>query len=170
MYATNHVPPFGKDTSLTHCCPRFDPAGWDGQTFTFKNKPFVKMITRSIFYAPLNMSSMIAKTWQKIQDSGADDKEEYVMMTHDVSPWKAEHYIWVDKPVAGADNVDISGTFTSKVFEGPYREAGKWYRQLLEDAKAKGQTPKKIYFYYSTCPKCSKVYGKNYVVGLVQVS
>ena len=28
---------------------------------------------------------------------------------------------------------------------------------------------KKLYFFYTTCPKCAKKYGKNYVVILMQV-
>jgi hypothetical protein len=32
-----------------------------------------------------------------------------------------------------------------------------------------GKTPKKMYFYYTTCPKCAKKYGKNYVVLLAQI-
>ena len=27
----------------------------------------------------------------------------------------------------------------------------------------------KNYFYYTTCPKCAKVYGKNYVVAVAEV-
>ncbi|MGE5758418.1 MAG: hydrolase [Sideroxydans sp.] len=28
---------------------------------------------------------------------------------------------------------------------------------------------RKLYFYYTTCPKCAKKYGKNYVVILAEV-
>jgi hypothetical protein len=28
---------------------------------------------------------------------------------------------------------------------------------------------KKLYFFYTTCPKCAKYYGKNYVVLLAQI-
>jgi hypothetical protein len=33
----------------------------------------------------------------------------------------------------------------------------------------KGRHLQKLYFFYTTCPKCAKVYGKNYVVGVAQV-
>jgi hypothetical protein len=26
-----------------------------------------------------------------------------------------------------------------------------------------------VYFFYTTCPKCAEVYGKNYVVGVVEI-
>ncbi|MEA1876850.1 MAG: hydrolase [Bacteroidota bacterium] len=35
--------------------------------------------------------------------------------------------------------------------------------------KTKGKTLKQMYFYYTTCPKCTKEHGHNYVVGFAQV-
>ena len=32
-----------------------------------------------------------------------------------------------------------------------------------------GKQAKKCYFYYTTCPKCAKVYGHNYVVVFAEV-
>ena len=31
-----------------------------------------------------------------------------------------------------------------------------------------GRSSEKLYFWYTTCPKCAKVYGKNYVVLLAE--
>jgi NMD protein affecting ribosome stability and mRNA decay len=36
-------------------------------------------------------------------------------------------------------------------------------------AKIKGLTIKKEYLWYTTCPKCAKKYGKNYVAVVGQV-
>jgi len=36
-------------------------------------------------------------------------------------------------------------------------------------AKTNGFTIKKWYMWYTTCPKCAKKYGKNYVVIICQV-
>ncbi len=36
-------------------------------------------------------------------------------------------------------------------------------------ASARGKKIKKLYFHYTTRPKCAKKYGKNYVVILAQV-
>jgi hypothetical protein len=35
--------------------------------------------------------------------------------------------------------------------------------------KASGKKTKKYYFYYTTCPKCAKKYGNNYVVAFAEV-
>jgi len=34
---------------------------------------------------------------------------------------------------------------------------------------SKGKELKKMYFFYTTCPKCAEFYGKNYTVVLAQV-
>lgn len=52
---------------------------------------------------------------------------------------------------------------------GPYQNAGKWAREMTECVKTKGKVLKKLYFSYTTCPKCAKVYGKNYVVLFAQI-
>ena len=34
--------------------------------------------------------------------------------------------------------------------------------------KKTSKTPKNNYFFYTTCPKCAKAYGENYVVGVAE--
>jgi len=63
----------------------------------------------------------------------------------------------------------ISGTFLTKVFEGPYQNVGKWVEEMKGYVKGKGKNLKKMYFSYTTCPNCAKAYGKNYVVLFAQV-
>jgi hypothetical protein len=64
----------------------------------------------------------------------------------------------------------ISGTVMTKVFEGPYKNIGKWAKEMYDYVKSKGKAVDKIYFFYTTCPKCAKAYGKNYVVVFAKVS
>ena len=40
---------------------------------------------------------------------------------------------------------------------------------MLQAARDHGNAPGTVWFFYTTCPKCAKAYGKNYVVGLVQL-
>ncbi|MCV3205496.1 hypothetical protein OHD62_06965 [Mesorhizobium sp. YC-39] len=39
-------------------------------------------------------------------------------------------------------------------------------RRIARDRNAE---PREVYFFYTTCPKCAKAYGKNYVVGVAAV-
>ena len=164
----NNTPLLDKNKAETGCCPRFDREAWDEQEFVFKDKLFVEAKTRSFMHIPLNMGSMMKKTWRLIEDAGADSYE-FLMLSKDPSPWHGIHYISVTKEVPGADNVKLSGTYLARVFEGPYKNVGKWYQKMLDYASGKGKEAKDVYFYYTTCPKCAKYYGENYVVGFAEV-
>jgi hypothetical protein len=91
------------------------------------------------------------------------------MISDENSMWGSDVYIAVDKDVPGAEMIRISGTFLAKVFEGQYKEMGKWISEMGEFIRSKGKTANSLYFYYTTCPKCAKLYGKNYVVLLAEV-
>ncbi len=91
------------------------------------------------------------------------------MLTDENSMWGADIYIDVSKEVPGVKMTTISGTFLTKVFEGPYQNASKWAQEMNDYVKSKGKTMNKLYFSYTTCPKCAKVYGKNYVVLFAQI-
>ncbi|MDX9976337.1 MAG: hypothetical protein RBU21_25400, partial [FCB group bacterium] len=56
------------------------------------------------------------------------------------------------------------GTFVSKVYEGPYRDTKQWCTDFEAFSKGRGLDVNKWYMWYTTCPKCAKKYGKNYVV------
>ncbi len=45
----------------------------------------------------------------------------------------------------------------------------KWIDDMKVFVNAKGMSMKKMYFFYTICPKCAKKYGKNYVVILAQI-
>jgi hypothetical protein len=167
--ATATLPTFNMDNSETGCCPRFDPTGWDEQEFEFHNRPFVRSTTINFMHVPLNMGSMIKKTFKKIQEAEAAPADEYLILSTDPSPWRGEHYFAVTKDVPGGDMVTLSGTYLAKVFEGPYRDAGKWVKETEQFVAAQGKQLRKLYFFYTTCPRCAKHYGKNYVVALAEV-
>jgi hypothetical protein len=145
------------------CCPKFDPAPWDGKTIVWKGKPFAKASVFTLLYMPLNFGSVIAKLIEKVQQGGAEDKSWLCLSDH-TSMWNMDIYLAVKKKVAGADNVALSGKYLSKVYEGGFSETGKWCKDFAEYARKKGAKAGKTYMWYTTCPKCAKKYGKNYVV------
>lgn len=169
MYAINYLPKRDMAKSVTGCCPPFEPEEWDDKIFTFDDKLFMKFTTRSFLHIPLNMGPAITRAMTLREAAGAENKEEYLMLSDEVSPWKAEHYLSAEKDVPGAEMVRLSGTYMSKVFEGPFKEMKNWYQQLIDFVKSKGAKPVKTYFAYTTCPSCAKTYGKNYVIGFEQI-
>lgn len=163
------LPEFNMDNAETGCCPRFDPSGWDGAEIVFRERPFVRSTTVNFLHIPLNMDRMIKKTHKEILDAGASPDDEYLMLSTDPSPWRGEHYFAVTKDVPTAENVKLSGKYLTKVFEGPYRDAGKWVKEMEQYVGSSGKQLKKLYFFYTTCPKCAKHFGKNYVVAFAEV-
>ncbi len=147
----------------TGCCPRFDPEAWDDKEVTWQNKPFVRDRVRCFFHIPLNFGSVMRRNMEAIEAAGARDPQNLLLSDLN-SLWGADVYIAVSKEVPGTRGERISGTFLTMVFEGPYSRAGKWAGEMAALLKEQGRPLKKLYFWYTTCPKCAKVYGKNYVV------
>ena len=75
----------------------------------------------------------------------------------------------MSEDVPGADMVHLSGDFLTKVFEGPFSDVPKWLDELEQYVIDHGEHVAKIYFFYTTCPRCAKVYGHNYVVGFAEL-
>lgn len=166
---TNTLPALDASENPTGCCPRFKPEGWDLRHLHFDEKLFVRAETRSLAHIPVNMGKVFERVQAQMEASGAFDPDDVIVLSRDLSPWKAEHYFAVSKPVDGEEMTTLSGDFITKVFEGPYREARDWMVQMEKVVEDEGKQPSEIYFFYTTCPKCAKVYGKNYVVGVARL-
>lgn len=165
----NALPKYDMSDNPTNCCPRFNTDGWDEQELHFKDKLFVKVKTRSIFHIPINMGSVFPKTFSAIDNVHAKAEDELIVLSYDPSAWAGEHYFSVTKNVPGMEMVRMTGDYLTKVYEGPYKNVPKWEKEMGDFAKSKGKQPKKIYFFYTTCPKCARIYGNNYVVAVSEI-
>ena len=166
---TNALPIYDMSDNPTNCCPRFNPQGWDEQELHFKDKLFVKAKTRSVFHIPLNMKSMYLQTMSAIEKADAMREDDLIILSHDPTAWRGEHYFSVSRDVPGQEMVHLTGDYLTKVFEGPYRNAPKWEKETRAFVQQQGSQVKKTYFFYTTCPKCAKFYGKNYVVAVAEL-
>lgn len=151
----------------TGCCEPFNPEPWQDKEIIWKEKLFVKDHVTSFLHIPLNMGKKIIKNMELIEKAKAKSPYQ-LMLTDEKSLWGADIYIDVAQKVSGAQMETLSGTFLTKVFEGPYQNAGKWAEKMKEYVKNKKLI--KLYFSYTTCPKCAKVYGKNYVLLFAQIN
>jgi len=152
----------------TGCCDPFNPEPWQEKEITWNNKLFVKDHVTSFLHIPLNMGKVVTRNMKLIEQAGAQSSVQ-LMLSDEKSLWGADIYIDVTKDVPGAQMATISGTFLTKVFEGPYKNVGKWMKEMQDYVAAKGQTLRKVYCCYTTCPRCAKAYGKNYVVIFAQI-
>jgi hypothetical protein len=165
----NALPKYDMSDNPTHCCPRFNPQGWDEQELHFKNKLFLKATTRSLFHIPINMGSVFKKTFAAIDKEDARSCDQFIVLSYDPSAWKEEHYFAVTKEIPNQEMVHLTGDYLTKVFEGPYKNALKWKKDMEAFIESKGEKAGKTYFFYTTCPRCAKYYGKNYMVGVSEI-
>ncbi|PIP23696.1 MAG: hypothetical protein COX90_00035 [Candidatus Nealsonbacteria bacterium CG_4_10_14_0_2_um_filter_38_17] len=156
------------EQSETGCCKRFNPEPWQEKEITFQDKLFLKDHVLSAFHIPLNFGQVMVKNMEKIKKANALAGEP-LMLFDEKSLWGSDIYIAISKDVPGAEMEKISGVFLSKVFESPFNNIGKWMKEMQDFVKSRGKELKKVYFFYTTCPRCAKFYGKNYTVILAEV-
>ncbi len=159
-------------TNSNPCCPKFDTTAWDEKAHEWREKLFIKDSIPQLFHIPLpwTVTPTIGRMWNQAQQAGAaSELKDFLMLAYDPSPWKSEYYLAVTQEVPGAENVKLTGTFLSKVFDGPYQDVPKWIKEMERYVAGQGKTTQKYYFYFTTCPKCAKIYGHNYAVAFAQV-
>jgi hypothetical protein len=154
----------------TGCCAVPSINDWDKKVVHFDAVHFIRANTWSVFFAPMNMAKVMTSLQRSAEAAGAAVPPQREMtLSHDLSPWRAEHLYAVSEPVDGADNVVVSGDFASCVFEGAYSHAKQWRDETVAYAAELGRVPRDVYFFYTTCPKCAKAYRKNYVIVLASL-
>ncbi|MFH1729438.1 MAG: hydrolase [Pseudomonadota bacterium] len=150
------------------CCPKFNPEPWNEKEINWDNKKFLKDKITSVFHIPLNFGSVMKKNMEKMIQCEACN-ENTLWLTDESKLFGTDLFISTEKEIPDTEIETISGAFLTKVFEGPYKDAGKWCAQMNEYVKSQGKEVKKLYHFYTTCPKCAKKYGKNYAVLFAKV-
>ena len=121
------------------CCPPFDPSKWNDETHVWREKLFMTDNVVQLFHIPLNIGRVIRRMWDKAVAAKVTlPAEDTLLMAYDPSPWKSELFLSVSRDVPGARHVRLSGTFVSRVFEGPYHAVPKWLREMDARLEARG--------------------------------
>ncbi len=155
------------------CCPLFHPGKWDGIEQVWEGKLFLKDWVPELFHIPLPGSyrRVISAMWKKAGDSGAAPAaNDFLLLMHDLSPFKGELYLSVTREIPGQDVVALAGRFFSKVFEGNYGDIRKCIRKMYTLLDSNEVVSVKDYIYFPYCPKCAKKYGHNYIVVVSQIN
>lgn len=152
------------------CCLPLNTKLWDEKIHIWKDKLFLQDNVFQIMHIPVNMSSVITRMCNKIEEAKAmPNPKEFLMLCYDPSPWKSEIHMTVTKEVPNEKMVRLSGVFVSKVFDGPYHHVPKWIKKMDEYLSTHKQKALKYYFHYAYCPKCAKEYKHNYCIAFAQV-
>jgi hypothetical protein len=150
------------------CCPPFEPTNWDNKMFEWDKKTFVKDKVFTFMYMPFGFGRVIKRLNEKVNAANAT-MPDWLCLSDHTSGWNMDLYLAVDKEIPNAQNVSLSGKYYSKVYEGSFKDTGKWCEDFEAEASKKGLKVNKWYMWYTTCPKCAKKYGKNYVVIIGEV-
>jgi hypothetical protein len=151
------------------CCPKYEPELWDDKSYEWQKKQFIKASVFTIFYMPVNFGSVMRRLNSKVMAAGATMPDSLCLSDH-TSKWNMDLYLAVDREIPGANNTTLSGKYYSKVYEGPFKDTGKWCKDYESIVTSKGIHISKWFMWYTTCPKCAKKYGKNYVTIMAQVN
>lgn len=150
------------------CCPPFNTDKWHDKYFEWNNKKFATADVFTIFYAPMNFGSVITKLIQKVEKNDASVLD-FICLSDHTSKWNMKILLEVDRDIPKAEMKTLSGKFYSKVYEGHFKNTRSWCDDFENGLKKSGHKIKKMYMWYTTCPKCAKKYGKNYVAILGEI-
>lgn len=156
------------DVSETGCCKKFNPAKWNDKIVSL-DLLFLKDHVFALFHIPINFGNVLKKNISKLSKYEAHSKDPMILYEC-LSPFKAALFLSTEKQIPESNMVSLKGEFLSRVFEGDYKNIGTWNRQMRQIAHERSKQVKRMFVYYTTCPRCAQYYGKNYIVLLAQVS
>jgi hypothetical protein len=155
------------------CCPTFHPEKWNEKTFCWNQKPFLIATVPTLFHIPF--PPMIGKQITEMMKQAekahklSDDKEEILLLFTDPHPFKSVMLLSITDEVEDANNMTLTGTFLSKVFDGPPKAISKFIKEMNDWLAEEGKKASSYYVHYAYCPKCAKERGHNYMVLFAEI-
>ena len=132
------------------CCPKFDPSLWDEKTFNWESKEFIKDKVFTLFYMPINFGAVITRLTNKVQNAGANIPD-WLCLSYHVSKWKMEIFLAVDRNIPESENVNLSGKFMSKVYEGDFKKTKVWCEDFETYVKGSEENVYVVYYVPQMC-------------------
>jgi hypothetical protein len=152
------------------CCPVFDAAKWNEQMYTWENKQFIRGTMPQFlhFTFPRLVRRIMKKLWEQAAEA-EPDREDFLILTYDLSAWKGEIYLPVTHAVPGADNVVLSGTYFTKVFEGPFKMVPQYVNEMDILLSRRDILAKRYFFYSTACPICERKYSADSIIAFAEI-
>ncbi len=150
------------------CCPPFNPEPWHDRFHEWNGKLFIRDQVRTFFFMPLNFGSVMRRIMGKVEEA-AGEMPDYLCLSDHTSRWNMDVYLAVNKQIGNAENQTFSGRYYSRVYEGKFSKTGQWSEDYKKAVSEKGLTIDRWFMWYTTCPKCARKSGKNYVVIICSV-
>ena len=102
-------------------------------------------------------------------DALDEDLRDTLLLFHDPHAFKTELLLSVTREVPGADNIELSGTFMAKVYDGPFKAVPRFMKEMKSYVKSQEKEVKDYYVHYAYCPKCALKSGHNYMVFFAKI-
>jgi len=152
------------------CCPVFDPTPWNNVEISFEGKVFVKDNVFSIAHIPFGFGKVMTRIDKMITAADAKPETSTINLSDSESFWSTTVFVEASKAIPGEEMATFEGSYFSRVYEGPYKDAGKWVKDINGWLKNKGKENKGLLFYYPICPGCAKdLYGYQITVLLARL-
>lgn len=141
------------------CCPRLKPEDFDRKVFGWKDKPFYKAKYLSFFRMPLTYGSAVKNAMAELKSRNLA-ADPMLMLSGEESMFYSSLLVEMSRDDSTVPVRKLSGRFLSMLFEGSYRNTSRWVKETVEYCKSQGHETTELYFFYATCPKCARHYGK----------
>lgn len=142
------------------CCKDIDLSKWKLRKIVWKRKPFYVVTHGSFFHIPIGFGKAIINGLETAAKKYYTPNPEFVL-SKETGWFSAKMMFPVNKVSSSDPNIEeITGTFVTRGFQGPYGQMGNFIRVFSEQVKQKfGKKPSELYFWYANCPKCAKKQG-----------
>ncbi|TET28262.1 hypothetical protein E3J68_03285 [Candidatus Aerophobetes bacterium] len=150
------------------CCPQLKKEDWDKKEVEWKEKPFYKTKYHSLFHIPINFGGVVRKAMEEITSRDLDE-EPAMMFSKEESMFSSTLLISLKRDAKDLETERLSGKYISMIFENGYRQTPKWMRELGKYIEGQGKVAKDFLFWYVTCPRCARKYGKTQTVIFAKV-
>lgn len=138
--------------------------------FDFKDIDFISAKSKAFLHMPLNLGKVMTETQKAIDESEATLKDQYLILSKDTSAYQTSHLFAVFKAVKDYPMVKLTGEYEARVFDGQYQDVPKFMKILDTEVNNDHKVIEDQWVFYTTCPKCAKAYGHNYMVFFTQTS
>jgi hypothetical protein len=140
------------------CCSNLKREDFDRKVFDWKDKPFYETSYFSLFRMPLTYGSAVKKAIAVLKSKNLA-VDPMLTLSGEESMFYSSLLIEMGRD-DGVPVRKISGKFVSMFFEGRYRDTGKWVKEVIDYCRSQGHETKELYFFYATCPRCARHYGR----------
>jgi len=152
-------------------CPDIKPHEYDFKTHIWRSKTFLSMGLPLVFHMPLGIGGVIEGALNEVKKRGyVFDESRHMLIQKDGLFWGAI-MVEVDNPnIEDKELVKIENAeLISKSHIGQFNTIINSFKDLETYVKRRGKKIEAVYFWYTTCPRCTPNWNKYKTVIFAQV-